>query len=69
MSIIMDDDAYLYGIEFPKLVADGDDRDDLLRDGISTSSPTAMPRPKLMAEPALFRTFRTSSTQIFPSNQ
>jgi hypothetical protein len=37
MSIIMDDDAYLYGIEFPNLVADGDDRDDLLRDGISTS--------------------------------
>jgi hypothetical protein len=39
----------------------GDDRDDLLRDGIPTSSPTAMPRT-MMAKPALFRTFRTFRT-------
>jgi hypothetical protein len=63
LTIERDDDAFRYGIEFPRFVADGDDRDDLLRDGISTSSPTGMPRTKMMAKPALFRTFRTSPTQ------
>jgi hypothetical protein len=62
MSIAMGDDASLYKIEFPKLVADGDDRDDLLRDSISALISTAMPRTKMMAKPALFRTFRTAPT-------
>jgi hypothetical protein len=59
-SIKRGDDAFLYRIEFLKLVADGDDRDGLLRDSVSTSLPTVMPRTKMMTKPALFRTFRTA---------
>jgi hypothetical protein len=64
-SIRRGDGVFLYRIEFPRFVADGDDGDDVVRDSISVIVPTAMPRTEMMANPQPFRTFRTSPTLAF----